>query len=48
LIESFEEKTTETRKVELINYVKNNIKKCKDGNLPLAVDMVKLIEDYRI
>jgi len=47
LIENFEEKTTENRKTELTTYVKNNIKKCKDDNLALAVDLVQIIENYK-
>jgi len=48
LIDNFEEKTTEARKTELIDYVKNSIKKCKEENLPLAMDMVKIIENYKV
>ena len=48
LIDNFEEKTTELRKAELINYVKHNIKECKNDNLPLAMDMVKIMDGYKV
>jgi len=48
LLENFEEKTTEIRKTELTVYVKSNIKDCKEDNLPLAVDLVQIIENYKV
>lgn len=48
LIESFEEKTTETRKSDLVAYVKNNISACKDANLPFALELVTIIEDFKV
>lgn len=48
LIESFEEKTTEARKQTLIEYAKKKITKCKEGNLSFAVDLVKIIEAYKV
>ncbi|MDA3891250.1 MAG: hypothetical protein PF517_06245 [Salinivirgaceae bacterium] len=48
LIESFEEKTTEARKETLAAYVKENIEKCKEENLAFAMDLVKIIEDYKV
>ncbi len=48
LIENFEEKTTEVQISKLIAHVKNSIKGCKENNLPLAVDLVKIIENYKV
>lgn len=47
LIESFEEKTTKTRKSELISYVQKNIENCKDENLVLASDLTQIIENFK-
>lgn len=48
LLESFEEKTTDARKESLIKYVKDNIGKCHEENKAFAIELVKIIESYKV
>ena len=46
LLENFENKISEERKIELINYVKNNIAKSADDNKTFAAELINIIEKY--
>jgi len=47
LLENFDNKITESRRVELSKYVKDNIVNCKKDNIVLALDLPKIINNYK-
>jgi hypothetical protein len=47
LLENFDGEITKQRKIELGDYLKNNIGNCKEENLTLAMDLSKIISSYK-